>query len=150
MSEWDMDRIAGVVDLRKIVAGPNAFAQGIENSRAFAFGITRQCRRFSLADIGKNQPQILLDRVALDLNIIRNSVVLSRNLHALSRSVVFPTVIETPDAVLFDPPGGKLGLTVGATKIDNVRLATFTAIQSEVLIYRSVVVLTAADVIVSR
>ena len=42
MGKGDMDRIAGVVELREIVARPYALAQGVENSRPFAFGIARQ------------------------------------------------------------------------------------------------------------
>ena len=52
-------------------------------------------------------------------------------LDALPGAIVFPTVKTAANAIVLDPADRELGLAVRTTKIDDVRLAGFAAVEGE-------------------
>src|SRR5262249_5387419 len=113
--------------------------------RRLPAGIARQRRRperssiaaFTIAQVGENQAEILLRRVAADLHFAGEAGVLGGLLDALAGAVVLPAVVEAADAVALHPAGAELRAAMGAAERHQVRLAGLAAIEREVLAHHA-------------
>src|SRR5581483_5031289 len=99
----------------------------------FHFGEARQWWWVTLTQVGEDEAQVLLGRIAADADLSRKGGVLGRLLHAFACVVVLPTVIEAANAVALDPACRELGAAMRAAERQQVRLAAFTSIEREVL-----------------
>jgi len=77
----------------------------------------RQRRRLALPQIGEDEAQVLLGRIALDLDFGREGGVFGGHLDTLAGAVILPAVVEAPDAVALDPAGRELRAPVRAAEV---------------------------------
>src|SRR5581483_8840057 len=115
------------------VARPDDDVGYFEHALIFHFGEARQWWWVTLTQVGEDEAQVLLGRIAADADLSRKGGVLGRLLHALACVVVLPTVIEAANAVALDPACRELGAAMRAAERQQVRLAAFTSIEREVL-----------------
>src|SRR5205823_1301990 len=129
-----------ILDVLEVVAGPQISAghqhplflevrvawERLERSSIAAFSV-------ALAQVGEDQPEILLGGVALDLDFAGEGGVLGRLLDALARAVVLPAVVEAANAVPLDPAGAELRPPVRAAGRYQVGVAALIAIERVVL-----------------
>src|SRR5207245_1559129 len=71
-------------------------------------GIARQFGRFSLAQIGEDQPQVFPHRVALDPDPLAERLRLRRLLDTLPIGPIDPAVVEAAQVVPFYPASREL------------------------------------------
>src|SRR5262245_8461240 len=65
--------------------------------------VTRQWRRFALAEINENQFEVFLGRTTADANFFGEGFLFRRLLDALSGAVIFPTVKAAANTIVLNP-----------------------------------------------
>jgi hypothetical protein len=144
VDEGDVHRVHAVLDPVAVAVGSDVGrrqtheAVGID---VLQEGIPRQGWRperssiaaFSIAQVSKDQAEILLDRIALDLDFAGEARILGRLLDALAGGIVLPAVVEAADAVALDPARTELRAAVRAAELEQVRRVVLAAVEREVL-----------------
>src|SRR5687768_8605761 len=95
------------------VARPNK-GMIFQYSFSLQLGKSRQRRRRVVREIGEHQSQVFFSRITPDMDFGGKARILGGLFHALTRTVIFPAVIEATDAVAFYPPYRELRSPVGA------------------------------------
>src|SRR5438094_356926 len=108
MGEPNVHRVARVVDVVEVVAGPELWRADGQVGRCLEFGEPLHGRRLTFAQVGEHQAQVLLRRVAPNPYARGEGGVLARLLDTLPRAVVHPAVIDTAEAIILDPPRREL------------------------------------------
>jgi len=140
MRECDVDRVGAVLDVVEVVAGAKVGAAR-EDAIAFQLRVARQRRwpersgiaAFGIAQVGEDEAQILLARIARDPHLAGEAGVLGGLLDALAGAVVLPAVVEAADAVPLDPAGAELRPPVRAAERHHVRRAPLVTVEGKVL-----------------
>src|SRR5205814_972423 len=83
--------------------------------------------------VGEDEPEVLLGRIAPDAHFGGEAGVLGGLLDALARGVVLPAVVEAAQAVALHPARRELRAAVRAAEVHEVGDAALTAIEGELL-----------------
>ncbi len=102
--------------------------------RVFQLGITRKLRRLAFAEIAVHETQILAHRIRVDLHLGGKRCVLGRLFDALTGWIEHPAVVETADAIVFDPAERQRRLPVRTAIVEQDDGAALPAIKREVLV----------------
>src|SRR5205823_2359033 len=104
-------------------------------------GVARERRRperssvvaFKVAQVGEDEAQVFLARIALDLDFLGEAGVLGGLLDALAGRVILPAVVEAAEAVPLDPASAELRPPVRAPELQQMRAAALAAVEGKVL-----------------
>src|SRR5262249_19767964 len=91
----------------------------------------------AIAQVREDEAEVLLARIALDPDLLREAGVLGRLLDALAAAVVLPAVVEAADAVAFHPARRELRAPVRPAVGEQVRCAGLPAIERVVLAHHA-------------
>src|SRR4051794_35454696 len=98
MDEGQVGRIHAVLEAVEEAAGPHVVA-GSKHPVALEVGIARQRRCLALAQVSKDQSEVLLGWVAADLDTTAEGLGLGRLLRALPGTIVLPSMVEAAQLV---------------------------------------------------
>src|SRR5262249_1050092 len=132
-----MERIAVVIHTLKEIAWPHLYGKNFQHAFHFKMQKPWQRRRFALAQISEDESQIFFSRVMANTNLFGKGFAVGRLLHALTATVVKPTVVHAPDTVSFDPTGGQLGSAMRAAKLHQMRSTACPPVEREILTHNS-------------
>src|SRR5437899_823924 len=116
MHKRHMESVAIVVYSLEEIAWPDLNWKNFQHAFFLEMRIAGKRWRLALAEIGKDQSQVFLRRIAADADLLGEGFFLSRLLHALPCTVVKPAVIHAADAVPFDPARRQLSSTMSTAK----------------------------------
>ena len=91
-----------------------------QDAFALELRIPREWRRLPLAQIGEDEPQVVADRVAPDLDAGTEGLWLGGLLGALPVPVVLPAVVEAADLLALHPAGAELRPPMRTPECDKV------------------------------
>src|SRR5581483_9243165 len=106
---------------------------GVLGARLLEIQETWQFGGVALAEIGEDEAQILLDRVALDADALAERLWLPRLLGALAVRAEHPAVVAAADRLALHPADRELGTAVGTAEVHQVRCAGLATVEGEVL-----------------
>src|SRR5262249_23652202 len=128
VDEADVSSVERIFQVLEVIATSPEGIRLQQAHRVLELRVARQGRRperssiaaVSPAEVGEDQPEILLAGITADPHLAGEAGVLGRLLHALAGLIVFPAVVEAADAVALDPAGRELRASVGAARVEEV------------------------------
>ena len=133
MHKRHMESVAVIICPLEEVARPYLHRQDFQHAFFLEMRVARKRRRFTLAEISEDEPEVVASRVTAYANFFGEGFIFGGLLQTLPRTVVKPAVIHAADAVLLDPASGQLRAPMGAAKSDDVRASTAAAIEGKIL-----------------
>ena len=130
--EIEVDLVDAVLKLAEVVAAAVDPPRHHEPA-AVEHRQMRKRRRLAFAEKGKHKAEILPGRVAANLDLVLEARDFRRLLHALTRGIEAPAVIEAAHRVALDPAHRKRSAAVRATRPEHLRATTLTTEKGEFL-----------------
>ncbi|GAB3107975.1 hypothetical protein GCM10027081_42000 [Cupriavidus yeoncheonensis] len=119
----------------KPIARPDLLAR-VDNDTGFLkFRLAEQVEgwRLPLPHVNEDKAAIFVHRISRNPNVTLRARTLCRALGALPCSIIFPTMIHTPEFIALHPTGVKLGEAVRTTVQHNIGTSALPAIKREIL-----------------
>src|SRR5712692_3745311 len=109
-------RIQGILQVLEVVAAARIGIDLEQAFKLFELWKARRRRWLPVSQVGKDEPEIILDRVRANPHLGREGLWLGGLLDTLAGTVVFPAVVKAADAVSLYPAGGQLRTAVRAAE----------------------------------